>query len=72
MSNMIDWLNKKTPVTVGDVAFTAFALHFDGFLLVFHALANGATLFMFDSTLFLGILLYFKKIEVFCYQEVKI
>jgi hypothetical protein len=55
MSNIIDWLNKKTPITVGEVAFTAFALHFDGFLLVFHALANGATLFMFDSTLLLGI-----------------
>ena len=55
MNNIIDWLTKKTPTTTGDVTFNAFALHFDGFLLSFHALANGGTLLLFDSTLILGI-----------------
>ena len=43
-------------MSVGDVGFIPFALHFDGSLLLFMTLSSGATLYLLESSQWMSIL----------------
>lgn len=47
--NMVNWVNKYTPMGVGDVGIFPYALHFDGSMTLLTMLTTGATLYLLES-----------------------